>query len=192
MLVCLVGLWDHGSLADTYDSTLDNISGLAAEVVDGTVVVLVSSDTDHGFTHITLDMSNLEDVKTGTDEGEKLTGTSGADIIDGKGGNDRIIGKGGSDIIIDGDGADILIGDGGRDVFQFVEDGRFDEIRDYDQGYDKIDLSAFDNVFGLSDLRFMEFSSGLMIYVNDDVIFLRAEGDETYRAADFGVSAFEF
>jgi len=49
----------------------------------------------------------------------------------------------GNDVLSGGAGNDKLVGGWGRDVFVFEEgDGR-DWVRDFSNGYDKIDLSAF-------------------------------------------------
>jgi hypothetical protein len=53
-------LWEHASLADTYETTLANVTGISVEEINGSLEVLVSSATDHGFTHITLDLSQIE------------------------------------------------------------------------------------------------------------------------------------
>ena len=79
-----------GSLADTYETTLDNVSGLAVEVIDGAVVLLVSSDTDHGFTQITIDTGMLDAMMRGSAGADRMKGTREADYIDGRDGDDLI------------------------------------------------------------------------------------------------------
>ena len=70
--------------------------------------------------------------------GEILQGTGGGDHIFGHGNSDRIIGAGGRDIIFGGVGADAFI-------YQAVSDstaGQTDIISDFEDGLDKIDISA--------------------------------------------------
>jgi Ca2+-binding RTX toxin-like protein len=181
-----------GVLADTYDITLDNISGLAAEVIGGKVVILVSSATDHGFTQIEVDMGTLETAISGSARGERITGTSGSDIIYGMGGNDTISGRGGNDLIVDGVGSDILIGEGGKDVFRFVQDGMTDEILDLSVGYDQIDLSEYAGIRQFSDIALIDWCDGVMIVVNGDLILVRNQEDHDYAVADFGPWSFIF
>ncbi|MEM6619861.1 MAG: hypothetical protein AAF631_11245 [Pseudomonadota bacterium] len=184
--------WDYGALADTYETTLDNVSGLDARVIDGTPTILVSSDTDHGITQVELDMAGLEDVISGSEGNELLRGTSSADVIEGKGGNDRLEGRGGSDILVDGTGADMLTGDGGQDLFQFVADDNLDIITDYSVGYDRIDLSGYGGVRSIFDLVMYETCGSVMIEVGGDRILIQGSEDDPYAVADFTGSDFLF
>jgi Ca2+-binding RTX toxin-like protein len=101
-----------------------------------------------------LDFVGLNGVATsGADE---LFGTSGADTINGLGGNDSIYGAGGNDTLNGDGGNDVLVGGLGRDLLtgglgadrfriESIEEsgaGSRDRILDFEQGLDKIDLSA--------------------------------------------------
>ena len=70
----------------------------------------------------------------GTDAGETLNGTDG---------NDRIIAGQGKDVIVGGGGNDYLVGARGNDVFVFAPGSGDDVIKDFGDGNDLIDLSAF-------------------------------------------------
>jgi beta-glucanase (GH16 family) len=89
-------------------------------------------------------------VINGTEgDNSPLVGTAGNDTINGLGGRDAIYARAGNDVIVGGPGIDALFGEGGSDTFEFnfVSEsvGRFrDVIRDFQQGADKIDLSAID------------------------------------------------
>ncbi len=185
-------LWEHASLADTYDVTLANVTSISAEVINGTVEILISSATDHGFTHVTLDTSQLDSAITGTDQDDFLQGSSSADVIYGLDGDDHLVGRGGADIIVDGAGRDYLTGDGGRDVFMFVEDGEPDVIVDYGVGFDQIDLSQFANVNGMNDLAISDWCGGVVIIANQDILIIQNQDNRTYEASEFGISDFLF
>nr|WP_325249219.1 hypothetical protein [Amylibacter sp.] len=185
-------LSDMGSLADTYDIALDNISGLAVEVIAGAVVILVSSETDHGFTQITLDMSRLAAAIKGSAGDDTLKGTRDEDVINGMDGDDVIDGHSGDDLIIDGAGSDVLIGGGGADVFQFVEDGTVDELADLRPNNDMIDLSGFAGVNRMSDIDVMDWCDGVMIIVNSDVILVRDYTNVEFTVDTFDASNFIF
>jgi Ca2+-binding RTX toxin-like protein len=84
-----------------------------------------------------------------------LLGNSGNDVLEGGRGNDRMNGGSGNDTLSGGLGGDLLVGEEGTDVFQYfsvqesqnvVVDGalQLDQISDFTQGQDKIDLSAID------------------------------------------------
>jgi len=84
-----------------------------------------------------------------------LQGNAGNDLLDGGRGNDRMVGGSGNDTLWGGLGGDYLVGEAGADVFQYfaVEESQYivvdginqaDQIVDFTQGEDKIDLSAID------------------------------------------------
>jgi Ca2+-binding RTX toxin-like protein len=93
---------------------------------------------------------------TSTEGDDEIYGTSGSDTLNGLGGNDVLYGFAGSDTLNGGAGDDVLVGGLGRDfltggagadLFRIVSfhdstgSGR-DKILDFQQGVDKIDLSA--------------------------------------------------
>src|SRR5439155_24176517 len=84
-----------------------------------------------------------------------LQGNAGDDVLYGDGGNDRMVGGIGNDTLSGGLGGDYLVGNEGADTFQYfsVEESQNilingvsqqDQIADFTQGQDKIDLSAID------------------------------------------------
>ena len=93
---------------------------------------------------------------TPTEGADELFGTSGADTIDALGGNDILFGFAGGDTLDGGSGDDVLVGGLGRDFltgglgadhfrldsFQDSQGSARDRINDFQQGVDKIDLSA--------------------------------------------------
>jgi len=84
-----------------------------------------------------------------------IQGNAGDDIVYGEGGNDRMVGGTGNDTLVGGLGGDYLAGSEGADIFKYtaVEESQNilingvsqqDQIADFTQGQDKIDLSAID------------------------------------------------
>jgi Ca2+-binding RTX toxin-like protein len=84
-----------------------------------------------------------------------LQGNAGDDVLYGDRGNDRIVGGTGNDTLVGGLGGDFLVGNEGADIFQYfaVEESQnvtingvnqLDQINDFTQGQDKIDLSGID------------------------------------------------
>jgi Ca2+-binding RTX toxin-like protein len=102
--------------------------------------------------------SNYDDLIYGNDAANSLSGGNGNDLLSGLGGNDVISGGNGNDIIFGGVGADTLSGGQDADTFVWTAVNESlmaggkpqDVVTDFQQGSDKIDLSAF-NV-GLNDL----------------------------------------
>jgi len=112
----------------------------------------------HGDTLISIDafdLTTFNDVFHGADGDDKVVARGGDDQLFGAGGNDTLVGDEGNDLLVGGLGADVLQGDQGADIFKYtsVEDSsgalvngvlQIDDITDFTQGEDKIDLSAID------------------------------------------------
>ncbi len=84
-----------------------------------------------------------DDSVYGNEGEDYIEGNKGADWIHGGRGDDRIKGGGDNDTIIGGDGDDILSGNAGADVFVFTGRSGIDEITDFKNNVDRLDLSAF-------------------------------------------------
>jgi Ca2+-binding RTX toxin-like protein len=112
----------------------------------------------HGDTFVSIegfDLTAFNDVFQGGAGDDKVLGRDGDDQLFGGGGNDTLDGGLGNDILSGGVGADVLIGEQGADIFKYtsvaessgaVVNGvvQIDDIADFTQGQDKIDLSAID------------------------------------------------
>ncbi len=77
--------------------------------------------------------------RTGKDS---LSGEAGDDHLDGGGGQDTLDGGHGRDTLVGGAGDDVLSGGAAADVFVFGPDDGSDLILDFQDGRDRIDLSA--------------------------------------------------
>jgi Ca2+-binding RTX toxin-like protein len=114
-----------------------------------------------GLNNDTLSGGEGNDVLRGDGSGFRpggddfLRGDGGNDLLDGGRGNDRMNGGTGNDTLWGGLGGDFLVGEAGADIFQYfsVEESQnvllngvnqLDQIADFTQGQDKIDLSAID------------------------------------------------
>jgi len=137
-----------------------------AEYGDATSAVSIDLTADsstwtgdaHGDTLISIeafDLTTFNDVFHGADGDDKVVARAGDDQLFGGGGNDTLVGDEGNDILSGGTGADVLIGGQGADIFKYtaVEESsgavvngvqQIDDITDFTQGEDKIDLSAID------------------------------------------------
>ena len=72
-----------------------------------------------------------------------ISGGNGDDLIFADGGDDTIDGGAGDDSLFGGAGNDFIIGGNGSDIFAFAHGDDHDVISDFQDGYDKIDLSDF-------------------------------------------------
>ena len=134
----------------------------ARGVIDGTVYGGLGDDVLHGGAG--------EEVFEGEDGGDDMLGRGGDDVLSGGNGVDTIGGGAGDDVVSGGNGGDTirgatgddvlsgeagadvlnggkdddtLTGGGGADVFVFNRNAGFDVITDFENGVDRIDLSAF-------------------------------------------------
>jgi Ca2+-binding RTX toxin-like protein len=146
---------------ESFTLTLQNATGATidntADTADGTIVnddVEVPTGTFQG--------TNGDDDLPGTLGDDTIDGLDGDDFIFGNEGADTLDGGPGSDIVVGGDGDDLLISDedgikdylsGGRgsNTFKFSGGNGRDEITDFTNGLDLIDLSAYSGV-GFNDL----------------------------------------
>ena len=112
---------------------------------------------DGGDGNDTLYGLNDNDVLWGGAGDDFLAGETGHDWLDGGEGNDRLSGGSGNDTLIGGAGADTVLGGTGADVhvYRAASDSNattgIDQITDFTQGEDLIDLSVLDLVFIFSD-----------------------------------------
>lgn len=103
-----------------------------------------------------LDGGDDDDILRGGDDDDTLVGGDGKDILKGEDDDDTLDGGKGKDILKGGDGDDDLTGGGGKDTFVFKPDEDTDVITDFQNGKDKLDLSAFG--FAGKDEALEEFS----------------------------------
>lgn len=162
-------------IEDSTDMTLTNITAITA-TVDGNDVYVFVAGSETGFTQFSLNFDGLGDLITGDDSANTINGTNDDDLIAGYDGNDILSGRSGDDRIIDGAGADIMKGNNGKDTFVFVDDGRMDTVLDFKPNTDKLDLTAFDMLYTIDQLVFVQKDYGVLISYGDDRFRLENEG----------------
>jgi Ca2+-binding RTX toxin-like protein len=140
---------EGGSFGDTLSGNTghNKVYGLGGDdnLYGGTGDDLVLGDIGDDF----IDGESGNDKLDGGDGEDTIQGGTGNDWMFGKAGNDVLIGGNGYDYIDGGAGGDTLTGGTGYDVFIFLSDeqigdkgGAHDLITDFQQGTDRIDLSA--------------------------------------------------
>ena len=127
--------------------------------------------------------SQYDDILAGDLKDNRIDGFGGNDVLYGGplggddqlfgyGGNDRLYGGIGNDLLGGGDdndrlhgglGNDSMIGDGGDDIFYFAPGGGADTVRDFGNGEDKIDLTAFADIRSMEDLVMTQQGDVLVI-----------------------------
>ncbi|QYK41530.1 MAG: hypothetical protein KF887_19600 [Paracoccaceae bacterium] len=133
---------------------------------------------------------------------DRLLGGGGVDTLYGGSGNDRLFGGAAIDVLYGGDGNDFLDGGTGRDSLYGgsgadtfilkVTPGTFDNVprlhvMDFEQGIDKIDLSAFDLTF-IGSAGFAASGLGQVQYsATQDWLSIDFDGD---RAVDYRIQLY--
>ena len=140
------------------------------------------NDTIYGGAH--------DDEIYGGEGNDTIYGGAGADTIDGGADDDEIYGGAGADAITGGTGDDTMTGGAGADTFVFAAGHGNDAITDFDNGTDKIDLSAFSSITGFSNLTITQEGT-------DVKIDLSAHGGgeitlEDFTSTDLDATDFDF
>jgi Ca2+-binding RTX toxin-like protein len=177
------------SFADTAQTSLANVTALAAETVGTTMQIFASSESEAGITQLSMNMSNMGTPIIGASSANNLSGTSAHDLIMGGDGNDTISGGSGDDILVDGTGVDRLTGGNGADTFVLVADGQNDYILDFDAGVDRLDLSGFMMFYGVDQLAVTSTSSGAELRFRDEVIYVTSASGNSLSSYHFGLTS---
>jgi len=98
---------DAGAGIDTFDASLENGTGIVADMAAGTIAGLGGTRTFTGFENV-----------IGTQVDDVITGTSGDNTITGNGGDDSLIGGAGNDtfIVTNAAGSSAIVGGSGTDT----------------------------------------------------------------------------
>ncbi len=127
-------------------------TGIQADLVLGAII-----DTSGYYVDLVTSVENVRgsihdddirgeatgNVLRGNTGDDYLSGRAGADKLFGQFGQDTINGGNGNDLIQGGQGDDILRGGAARDRFIFEVNGDHDIVRDFEDGFDKIDVIDF-------------------------------------------------
>lgn len=108
------------------------------------------------------------DTIFGDDGDDRIFAGIGADLASGGAGDDLVVGNDGRDTLLGGTGNDTLVGGTSADVFAFEPASGQDIIRDWEDGVDLIDLSAFSTSF--ADLFIEEVGLNVRISVGADSV----------------------
>lgn len=119
------------------------------------------------------------DLVTGGNGQDQLSGGLGRDTLDGGAGDDLVEGGSGDDQITDGSGADTLFGNAGADTFVFGNDGAADQISDFVDGVDLIDM-----VGSFASLTFVDIAPGEVHVTHAGEVLILLGFNGTLTSAD--------
>ncbi len=173
------------SLADTTALGLENINGMILQNLNGALQVYISSESEAGLTHLTVDIDPGGLTRFGTSGGGTIVTGAGADHLYGGSGNDRLEAGAGDDLLLDGHGQDVLLGGVGADVFIFSQDNTLDSILDFDLSQDKIDLSSWARLYSVGQLTIASETDGAMITFGQEQLRIFTANHKSLDYADF-------
>ena len=144
-----------GSYQSIAQSAADTLITFATGVTMRLKGITASTVTNDSFIGLTPGYNLI----TGTAAGETLNGSAaadhivslgGADTLNGAGADDWLEGGEGDDTLNGGAGSDSLTGGAGADVFVATGGGGADTVTDFVVGTDRIDVSAFGSIVGVT------------------------------------------
>jgi Ca2+-binding RTX toxin-like protein len=167
---------------DTYyvtsgDVVVENAGEGTDTVVSGSTYVLGSNVENLTLT------GGGKAVGFGNDLNNVVLGTSGANRIEGMGGADTLKGMGGADTLVGGAGNDTLTGGSGADRFVLQGGGGSDTVTDFQDGYDKLDISAFHTTW--SQVHVTDSAAGAVISVGDTTVLMSGVHASLFSSSDF-------
>lgn len=112
-------------------------------------------------------------------------------IVEGTDGNDKLYGTAANEDLRDGAGVDNFWGRGGADIFTMASDGDTDSIKDFEDGIDLIDISAW-GATGFGDLSITTHATGKSILRFGDETLSINDGSWTLPASRFSADDFIF
>ena len=167
-------LLHHQTMADSFATTLANVSAITATDANGQLQIFVGSGIETGVTQLVASAGPVGTTLIGGAWGDTLTGTAAGEVMDGAQGNDSLSAGAGDDVLVDGAGQDTLRGGAGADVFFLVADGEMDVIEDFTPGVDRIDLTSWPMLRNLGQLSYQMTVDGAMLSFGTEVLQIRS------------------
>ena len=185
-------LLEHDSIANQAGWTLENITAIKAAVFGAEVQVFAAGSRTSGIMQFTIPTDTLATAINGDNTNNSLSGSYLDDLIFGGAGDDKLYGRGGDDVLFGGDGMDKLYGGTGADVFIIDGGPSQDQIRDFELGLDRIDLSRWGMVYHPSDLTITSQADGATIDFGNLSLRVWTDDGNSLTIADLTVDSFIF
>ena len=185
-----------GRLMPYASFVLDTGAGLAAVtgiecrvMADKVVIFLVDARGDRlqQFDLSLTSLGNLIDAGSGV-----FVGTALDDRILGTALGDTLQGGAGADWLHDGAGADVLTGGAGADIFVFARDAAQDQISDFEDGIDRIDLSDWGRIYSRDALTITATATGAEILFGAERLIITSAAGTSLTASSFTDADFVF
>ncbi len=205
------GIGGPTSNADTFRMSADNRSDKIFDFQDGIDVIDITAWgaqgigdltlSDHGSGRVILRHGREAIVIDDGARGLRAADLDTADFIFTAGGTpDPVVGTDGRDLLYGTDagevlrdlgGVDRIYGRGGADTFEMALDGVADQIRDFEDGLDVIDIAAW-GATGMADLTIAAHSAGRVRVLYQDEVLVLTGHDGDLLTTELDASDFIF
>ncbi|WP_374301606.1 M10 family metallopeptidase C-terminal domain-containing protein [Paracoccus sp. (in: a-proteobacteria)] len=171
-------------IVDTDATALGRISAIEAQVIDGRIVLFVTSQAEAGVTQLVIDPGRIGLT------GFAGTGTAGDDLLVATAATKALQGGAGDDILVTGSANITLTGGAGADIFAITRfDGRV-VVTDYEPGVDRLDLSMLGMIRSTWQLSFAPQSWGMRLVYGNSILEIRTRSGNGLVPTDFGNGMF--
>ncbi|MFK7943813.1 MAG: calcium-binding protein, partial [Paracoccaceae bacterium] len=119
------------------------------------------------------------------------SGSEPLEVIEGTSGNDKLVGTSLDEELRDGLGIDSLFGRGGADTFVLAADAEVDSVKDFEDGIDTLDISAW-GAIALGELTLTDQSNGKILLEYEDEILVLSDAARALRVVDLSAEDFVF
>ncbi|RNF33672.1 calcium-binding protein, partial [Paracoccus methylarcula] len=176
------------TLADRDDMTLADISDIEAKVIDGKIVLFISSATETGITQLVFDPGKIG--WTGSTTTGRAVGTAENDMILGQPGTTTMLGGEGDDILIATSSNVKMFGGSGADIFVPANTSGRNLIKGFEPGVDHLDLSQLGMIRSLHQIDFQPRTGGIKLRFQDVTIDIITSDGRQLTEADFSNDLF--
>jgi len=178
------------SIADSAETTLNDITALAAVYAGGRIQIFASGEGEVGISQFELDLGLPGATVLGG--AGAMGGTSGDDLMVAGAATTLMNGGGGDDILVTAAGDVELWGRSGRDRFVISDGARNVTIMDYQNGTDIIDLTGLPFLRGMAQVTFTSITGGAVLrYGNTTITVLTANGSTLLPSQFTGAGSVE-
>ena len=158
------------TVADDNVLSLERITSVEMSISGSALQIFASSSLVYDVTRLTFDTTTQGSVFIADNLGNGASGMALDDQVIGSDVAELLSGGAGRDILLDGAGMDTLTGGLGEDLFVFSPDGTLDVVADFQRGVDRLDLSAFDLLYDVSQLSLTPESDGATLVHGEETI----------------------
>lgn len=153
---------------------IGNVTGVETVVLNGAAQIFLTDAGGDRIYQLEIDLAGTGGLYQAA--GDLVTGSGLDDRMMGSDLGDTLQGGAGDDMLHDGGGVDLLTGGAGADVFVFDRDGSADEIADFQDGIDRLDVSDWGRMYTAQALNITITGTGAVISYGAETLTITKSG----------------